>query len=276
MADSGRSRLVAQQGDLGEAVAASERRDDASVADHLGPTGLDSVLETNRWRRDEHKEPMAPESDRAGVYLQPNGKYTVCVRIGGKPRFRTVDASTVAEARHQRALLSAAARSGELVLIPMITFAEVSARWLAEFEAEVAAGTRRERTLELYRNQLERHLLPRLGQRRLQLITTDELAELIAALQAQRLAAWTVRGIMVPLGCVFSFALRRGHLVENPLRRLEADERPRPGPRQQRVLTQDELRRLFAACPISPAIARNRRLHRHALLRSARAQLGGY
>ena len=92
-----------------------------------------------------------------GVYMQPNGKYTVCVRVGGKPRFRTVDAATVAEARRQRLLLSAAARSGELVLTPAVTFAEVAARWLAEFEAKVAAGARRERTLELYRNQLERH-----------------------------------------------------------------------------------------------------------------------
>jgi integrase len=185
-----------------------------------------------------------------GVYMQPNGKYTVCVRVGGKPRFRTVDAATVAEARRQRLLLTAAAHSGELVLTPTVTFAEVAARWLAEFETKVAAGTRRERTLELYRNQLERHLLPRLGRRRLQLITTDELAELIADLQAQGLAAWTVRGIMVPLGCVFGFAVRRGHLVQNPLRRLEPDERPHPGPRRQRVLTQDELRRLLAACPI--------------------------
>ena len=38
------------------------------------------------------------------------------VRVGGKPGFRAVDAATVAEARRQRALLSAAARSGELVL----------------------------------------------------------------------------------------------------------------------------------------------------------------
>src|SRR5712691_13316918 len=146
-----------------------------------------------------------------GVYLQPNGKYAVCVRIGGKPRFRTVAASTVAEARRERALLIAAARSGELVLTPSLTFAEIAARWLAEFEVKVAAGARRERTLEIYRNQLERHLLPRLGRRRLHLITTDDLAELIAELQAQGLAAWTVRGIMVPLGCVFGFAVRRGH-----------------------------------------------------------------
>jgi hypothetical protein len=32
-----------EQGDLAEAVAASERLDDASVADHVGPTGLDDV-----------------------------------------------------------------------------------------------------------------------------------------------------------------------------------------------------------------------------------------
>jgi hypothetical protein len=31
---------------------------------------------------------------KRGVYLQPNGKHTVCVRIDGKPRFRTVTAVT--------------------------------------------------------------------------------------------------------------------------------------------------------------------------------------
>jgi integrase len=185
-----------------------------------------------------------------GVYLQPNGKYTVCVRIDGKPRFRTVAAVTVAQARRQRALLIAAARSGELVLTPALTFAEVAARWLAEFESKVVAGVRSERTLELYRNQLERHLLPRFGRRRLHLITTDELARLIADLQTQGLAPWTVRGIMVPLGCVFSYAVRRGHVVQSPLRRLERDERPHPGPRDQRIFTQHELRRLLKACPL--------------------------
>ena len=42
-ADGGRARPVAQQGDLAEPVAASERVDDASVADHLRATGLDHV-----------------------------------------------------------------------------------------------------------------------------------------------------------------------------------------------------------------------------------------
>src|SRR4051794_6510488 len=42
-ADGGRARLVAEQGDLPEPVAPSERVDEASVSDHLGATGLDDV-----------------------------------------------------------------------------------------------------------------------------------------------------------------------------------------------------------------------------------------
>jgi hypothetical protein len=70
---------------------------------------------------------------------------------------------------------------------PQLTFAELAARWLTEFESKVAAGERRERTLELYRGQLERHLLRRLGRRNVQLITADELAALVAELQASGL-----------------------------------------------------------------------------------------
>src|SRR5207244_11907068 len=40
-----------------------------------------------------------------GIYLQPNGLYSVCVTIDGKPRFRVVEVRTVGEARRQRELL---------------------------------------------------------------------------------------------------------------------------------------------------------------------------
>ena len=46
---------------------------------------------------------------------------------------------------------------------PRLTFGEVARRWIGEFEAKVAAGERRERTLEHYRGALERHILPRLA-----------------------------------------------------------------------------------------------------------------
>jgi hypothetical protein len=133
-----------------------------------------------------------------GIYQQPNGKYAVCVRVDGRARFRTVEAATLAEALTQRDALQNACRLDGLPLSPRLTFAEIADRWLAEFEAKVAAGERRDRTLDLYRSQLDRHLLPRLGRRRLALLTADDVVAIARELQAEGLSPWTVKRI---LGC---------------------------------------------------------------------------
>jgi integrase len=185
-----------------------------------------------------------------GIYLQPNGVYSVCVMIDGKARFRVVNARTIEQARRQRELLRRAARGDLLPASPRLTFGEVARRWLCEFEAKVAAGERRERTLEHYRGTLERHVLPRLGHRQLQLITADDLAALVAELRAKGLSPWTINGLLVPLSCVFSFAVRRSYIATNPLRHLHPDERPHPRLSDQRVLTRAELARLLRATPL--------------------------
>ncbi len=123
-------------------------------------------------------------------------------------------------------------------------------RWLSEFEAKVAAGERGERTLDLYRSQLRRHLLPRLARRRLALITPDDTAAVLRELQADGLSPWTIKGVLGALSCVFSFALRRGYIGSHPFHRLERDERPRPLRSDQRVLSQAQLGRLLACCPV--------------------------
>src|SRR5438128_5799505 len=148
-----------------------------------------------------------------GMYGQSNGRYAVCVMADGQPRFRTLSAATISEARRQRELLQSVARIGELPVSPRLTFAEVAGRWLAEFEAKVIAGERRDRTLDLYRSQLHRHLLPRLGRRRLMLITADDVLALMRELQADGLSPWTVKRILGALSCVFTFALRRGYVA---------------------------------------------------------------
>jgi integrase len=184
-----------------------------------------------------------------GIYQQPNGRYAVCVMVDRQPRFRTLSATAIDEARRQRELLQSIARMGELPVSPRLTFAEVAARWLAEFEAKVAASERRDRTLDLYRSQLRRHLLPRFGRRRLALITTDDVVVVMRELQAEGLSPWTIKRILGALSCVFTFALRRGYITSHPFLRLERDERPHPLRSDQRVLTRTELARLFAACP---------------------------
>ena len=37
-----------------------------------------------------------------GIYLQPNGRYSVCVMIEGRPRFRLVEATSIEQARAAR------------------------------------------------------------------------------------------------------------------------------------------------------------------------------
>jgi integrase len=180
-----------------------------------------------------------------GIYRQENGTYGVYLVVAGKPRFKTVG-KKLAEARRQRDLLSAKAQRGELPTRTSVTFAELAETWIEGFAAQVAAGERGERTLENYRYHLDRHLLPAFGKRRLQEITTDDCARLIAALRAKGLAAKTIAGALVPLGRILALGLRRGYIADNPLRRLEASERPRIHRREQRVLTHDEIGKLLA------------------------------
>lgn len=182
-----------------------------------------------------------------GIYRQQNGTYGVYLLCDGKPRFKTVGRK-LTEARRQRDLLSAKAHRGELPQPSRLTFAELAATWIDGFEAQVASGERAERTLEHYRYHLDHHLLPHLGTKRLQEITTDDCARLIATLRGKDLSPKTIAGTLVPLGRILALALRRGLITDNPLRRLEASERPRIGRREQRVLNHDDITRLLAAC----------------------------
>ena len=181
-----------------------------------------------------------------GIYRQQNGCYGVYVMVAGKPCFKAVGPK-LAEARRQRQRLSAKAQTGQLAPPDRTTFAELAETWIAGFEAQVEAGERGERTLENYRYHLDKNLLPTLGRKRLQEISVDDCARLIAELRRRGLAATTITGALVPLGRIFALALRRGYINEIPLRRLEASERPRLQRREQRVLNHDQIGRLLAA-----------------------------
>ncbi len=182
-----------------------------------------------------------------GIYRQQNGLLGIYVLAGGSLRWKTVG-KKLSEARLERDLLSARAEQGQLPAPCKLTFAELAETWIEGFKAQVVSAERSERTLENYEYHLNRHLLPAFGKRRLQQISTDDCARLIAQLRAKGLAPKTIAGALVPLGRVLSLALRRGYINSNPLLRLEASERPRIQKREQRVLTHEEIRKLLAAC----------------------------
>jgi integrase len=182
-----------------------------------------------------------------GIYRQPNGKYAVCWRHAGRLRFRTIGFD-LAEARRERLTLIAATRDGRVPVSPRLCFETVAGWWLERFEAKVAAGERHPRTLEAHRYQLDRHLLPAIGRRRIASLTVDDVATLLDSLRQKGCSAKTSASAVATLQSVMRFARRSGWIVADPVERLEHDERPRPQRRRQRVLSRAEIERLLAAC----------------------------
>jgi integrase len=182
-----------------------------------------------------------------GIYRQRNGKYAVCWRHAGRLRFRTVGFD-LAEARRERLVLVAATCEGKVPVSPRLRFETVAGWWLDRFEAKVVAGERHPRTLEAHRYQLDRHLLPAFGRRRIAALTVDDVAELLHRLRRKGCSAKTAASALATLQSVMRFARRCGWILADPVERLEHDERPRPVRRRQRVLGRAEIERLLAAC----------------------------
>jgi integrase len=130
-----------------------------------------------------------------GIYRQPNGKYAVCWRHAGRLRFRRVGFDLAAPRRERLALI-AATHEGKVPVSPRLRFETVAGWWLERFEAEVAAGERHPRTLETHPYQLDRHLLPALGRRRVAALTVDDVAELLQRLRRAGRSAKTAASVL--------------------------------------------------------------------------------
>ena len=182
-----------------------------------------------------------------GIYLLPHGKYAVSARRAGRLCSRTVG-SDLALARTARVSLVASLEAGLEPVAPRLRFGTVAGWWLARFEARVAAGERRERTLEAHRYHLERHLLPVFWCRRTSSISVDDVAELLDALRRESCSATTAAKALATLHSIVRFARRYGWIADDPVERLEPSERPRPPRRRQRVLGWAEIGRLLGAC----------------------------
>jgi hypothetical protein len=172
-----------------------------------------------------HSLSSLPQAERTSLpgspqlYRQPNGKYAVCFMLAGKPRFRTVERDLDA-ARREREQLAAAADAGALSVSPQRRFATVAGRWLSRFEQRVAAGERREQTLEAHRYYLDKHLLPALGRRLIRTTGVEDVAAFLTALRAKGCSEKTTAGALATLHSVLRFALRHGSALDDAVSKL--------------------------------------------------------
>lgn len=184
-------------------------------------------------------QPTAPstpkivrEKVKPGIWkrLNRDGSYTFEITYrdsGGVQRRETVDGrQKAAEAR----LAQVKADKSRGVVIAgrqTLTLQDAADAFYASTEHRLVDSTR-----DMYRNALERHLLPSFGKRRLESISADDVVKwsrraVTPAYARQRglrcvLSASMSRKCLMVLGLVYSHAKRRlGYIGANPVRELE-------------------------------------------------------
>jgi integrase len=106
----------------------------------------------------------------------------------------------------------------------------------------------RPRTDECYRNAVNTHLLPQLGDRRLDAITPDDLAALVRGMRGKGLSESTIAIAIGVMNRICRYATRRlGWAGTNPVSVMLSSERPKP--------SQSKRRRIFEGVELEQTIA---------------------
>lgn len=156
------------------------------------------------------------------------------------------------EARSWRAEAKRALDHGTLRAPTKTTLREAAEEWLAG--AELGEVTNRSgqpykpSTLRGYRRDLDEHVLPEVGNRKLSALTTSELQELVDRWQGEAKPASTVRNRIKPLQAIYRRARARAGLSANPTRDLEL---PAPRPDEVEVVAAADAARLLEPLPVS-------------------------
>jgi integrase len=111
-----------------------------------------------------------------------------------------------------------------------------------EFLAEHVSIKRKAKTLASYRHALSRHIIPKLGRKKIRDVTKADVIKLHASKSSTPAAA---NYAVAALGSLYTWAARRGHIPEdfNPARRIDKFRESR----RERYLTSEELLRLGTA-----------------------------
>jgi integrase len=192
------------------------------------------------------KDSTAPRRLRVerNIYRRSDGVYEIGFRDGlGKQRWKKVAGGITAARAARDQLLAMRHRREHIGSGRPLRFDEAAAAWI-----EGPVQDLRPRTLECYRNALKQHLLPRLGSRRLDAITPDDLAELVRDLRRRGMSESTSSIAVGVTNRVYRFAARRlGWSGSNPVSLMLSSERPKP--------SQAKRRRIFEGAELEQTVA---------------------
>ncbi len=127
-----------------------------------------------------------------------------------------------------------------------LRFGDAAAKWL-----DGPVRDLRPRTEECYRNALDRHPLPRFGNRRLDAITPDDFAGLVRDMRDEGLSESSIAIAIGVTNRLYRYAARRlGWSGVNPVSLMLSSERPKPSQsKRRRIFEGAELEQTVAAAP---------------------------
>lgn len=193
---------------------------------------------------DSNSQPRRVRVER-NIYRRGSGVYEVGFKDAiGKQRWRTVDGGITAARALRDELLSRRVRGEQVTNNGRLRVRDAAASWLDGPVTDLRPATQ-----SCYRNGVEQHVLDRLGARRLDAITPDDLAQLVRALRDAGLAEASIVIVIGVINRIYRYAARRlGWAGVNPVSLMLTSERPKPSKAQRRRVFQGaELEQTIAA-----------------------------
>jgi integrase len=193
---------------------------------------------------------------RGSIVKRSSGNYAIVYYVGGKQKWETIGPSR----REAERALTARKRevdTGTWREPSSETLASYAERWLAHRDPARVGGGGRTRlspsTFEGYRLNVRRHVLPRLGDRALSSLRTEDVDRHNAELEADGKAPGTVRNVIVPLRKMLADAVRQGLIVSNPAARADLPPAQDFAGKEIPPAHTDTIRRgLLALAPLDP------------------------
>lgn len=153
-----------------------------------------------------------------------------------RPVERTGSTENAAKANLKRALQDRS-RSRQGSLTGDSKFKEAAELWFRSFEAKIEGGARATGSGELYRRQLDNHVIPGLGAFHLYEVDTPRVDDFLSAVR-DNVGSPTAKSCRAVVSSVLSFAVRKGALDVNSAR--EAEQVTQVRVRKPRSLTKAE------------------------------------
>jgi integrase len=179
------------------------------------------------------------------IYRRGTGVFEVGFKDGaGKQRWRTVDGGIMAARRLRDDLLAKRGRGESVAPDSRLRFGDAADAWLHGPVLDL-----RESTQAGYRNAVDQHLRPRLGARRLDAVTADDMAALVRQMRQIGRSEATILVVLGVTGRIYKFAARRlGWVGTSPTTLMLTSERPKVSLAKRRpIFTGEQIEQTIAA-----------------------------